>query len=423
MEKKYMTDKGVEVYAYKNPSLHGFLISLFVRAGSMFETPENNGITHFFEHVAIRNVNKLMDGDLYSELDRLGVEFNASTYYEMVQFYVSGASDSFAFGADALCRILSPIVLTRSEIDSERKRIKAEIREGNDKSSLVNFSSGIVHEGTSLALPITGSVTSVNNITLARLEEHRKSITVKENIFFYVTGSFTDEDISTLFECIDKHDIGSGKRNENMAPVPHNFLKRDASIAVKSSDYAMVRFTFDLDMSLLSVPETDLIYDILLSGYNSRFFIEMSEVRGLFYDLGGSVEHYRNLGELYFSYELRERDIYEAVRLTVDILKDLKSTLLDERNCMKRGYVDNAYMLLDDSRELGFTMAYDNHIMELGYDGIDSRIEAYRGVTPEHIRAAACRIFRSENLTLTLKGNKKKIDTEKLKQIIRTLDY
>ena len=37
MEKSYSSSSGAQAYAYKNPALHGFYISLFLRAGSMYE--------------------------------------------------------------------------------------------------------------------------------------------------------------------------------------------------------------------------------------------------------------------------------------------------------------------------------------------------------------------------------------------------
>jgi predicted Zn-dependent peptidase len=85
---------------------------------------------------------------------------------------------------------------------------------------------------------------------------------------------------------------------------------------------------------------------------------------------------------------------------------------------MKAAYVDNAPMLLDDPRELCFTYAYDNHVLGLGYRGIDDRRKVYADITPERLREVARIIFRPENLTVTLKGNKKRIDTTKLEKII-----
>ena len=419
MEKRYFTKNGIEIYGYRNPSQHGFFISLFLRAGSMYESEKDNGITHFLEHVAIRNVNKAMDGKLYSELDSRGVEFNASTYAEMVQFYISGASEKFRFGAEVITQLFSPIMLSKSEIDVERKRIKAEIREADDKSSLLTFTNSIVHKGTTLARQITGTLGGVSAISGTRLEEYRRSVFTKDNVFFYVTGNYSDEDIAYLSSLVEKYDIqDTAEVRDNIAPISESHFKRGGEVALKNSDFTMVRFTFDLDMKKVTTPETDLIYDMLLSAYNSRFFIEMSEVRGLFYDLSGTVERYRNAGELYFSYEVRAKDVYDAVKLTVDILNDFKKTLHAPASLMKSGYVDNAYMLFDDARELNFTMAYDNHIMNLGYESLDARRAAYDAVTGEDIRRAACEIFSPKNLTLTLKGNKKKISTDKLKEIV-----
>ncbi|MBR5242397.1 MAG: insulinase family protein [Clostridia bacterium] len=388
----------------------------------MYETEEESGITHFFEHISIRNVNKLMGGTLYSELDRRAVEFNASTYSEMVQFYISGASKNFSFGADVITRLFSPIVLGKDEIDTERRRIKAEIRESDDKNSLLAFSNGIVHKGTSLARQITGTAGSVTKITARSLEKYRKSVFNSENVFFYITGNFTDSDVDYLAGKIEEHTLSSGTRvHDNIAPTAAEYLKRGGEVSVKNSDFTSVRFTFDLDMQRVGVPETDLIYDMLLSGYNSRFFIEMSENRGMFYDISGAVERYRNAGELYFSYDVRERDIIPAIEMTVEILNDFKSRLFDEGEIMKCAYVDNADMLYDDARELNFTMAYDNHIMNLGYASLDERKAAYERVTPEAIRRAACEIFSNRGLTVTLKGKRKKINVEKIKEIISKL--
>ena len=388
----------------------------------MYECERDSGITHFLEHVAIRNVNKLYSGALYAELDRRGVEFNASTYSEMVQFYVSGASDKFGFGAEILSKLFSPIVLDRSEIDAERKRIKAEIREADDKSSLLTFTNGIVHNGTSLARPITGTLSGVSKMSAARLESYRRSAFTAENVFFYITGNFTDKDVEYLSSLVSDRDIlSSDTRRANLAPISETHFNRPTEVFVKNDDYTMVRFTFDLDMTALSVPVVDLVYDMLLSGYGSRFFIEMSEVRGLFYDLTGAVERYKNVGELYFSYEVRPSDLEEAVKMTVKILDEFKKTLHAPDCLMKCGYVDNAYMLYDDARELNFTFAYDNHVMALGYSSIDERRAAYEKITPEDVERAAREIFRKENLTLTVKGNKKRINTSALTEIISKL--
>ena len=179
MEFSLTAKNGIKIYAYKNTALHSFHLSLFVRAGAMFEAPSDSGITHFLEHAAIRNVNELMGGTLYTTLDRYGLEFNASSFSEMVQFYMSGAAVNFTHAAEIFARLFSPIILTKSEIDAERKRIKAEIREGDEKNSLLSFTNKITHKGTSLEGSIVGTNKTIDKITKARLEEYRKSNLMK----------------------------------------------------------------------------------------------------------------------------------------------------------------------------------------------------------------------------------------------------
>lgn len=418
-EEKITAKNGVDIFYYKNPNIHGFYISLFMRAGSMHE--EISGITHFLEHAAIRNVGVLMGGELYSTLDRYGMDFNASTFSEMVQFYITGASANFDRASEIISRLLSPIILSADDIRAERDRIKAEIRESDDRTSLSTFSYNIVYENTTLARTITGTLGGVNGITKTRLEEYRRSVQTAENIFFYVTGNFTDENLSHLAGLIEGYDLEKGEMRENIAPVCKNFGKRDGKVHIKNADFTMLRFTFDMDMSSMTVAESDLLYDMLLGGYNSRLFIEMSEKRGLFYDISGSSDRYSNIGALVFSFEVRSGSVADAVRAVVDILRELKEKLPTEAEMMRADYVDNAGLLYDDPRELNFVFAYDNHIMSAGYSSIEERAERYKAVTPERIRDLARQIFRPENLTLALKGNKKKIDIEALESIIKRL--
>lgn len=419
MNKILTAENGIKIQGYRNTALHGFFISLFFKGGSMYEREEDMGITHFLEHVLVRNVNKLYGMKLYEILDRYGLEFNASTYAEMVQFYLSGATQNFKHAADAAASLLSPIALNKSEIDAERRRIKAEIRENDDKNSMSSFAMGEVFSGTTLKNSITGTNRSVDKITAKRLEGYRKKEFTRDNLFFLVTGNFTDSDLEYLSDVAGKYNLceSDGEKKENIAPVPQSFGNRGANVTVKNGDYTLVRFNFDIDMTKVSSPAVDLIYDNLFAGYNAPFFIKMSEERGLFYDISGSTERYRNIGTLYFSFEVREKDIYDAVKCSVEILRGFKENLLSPENCMKAGYTDNAGLLLDDARELNFTFAYDTEIMGLDFADIGQRRLAYEKITPEDIRFGAREIFTPENLVLTVKGNKKKIDTDRLHAI------
>ena len=419
MERVWHTDDAPDVYGYKNPSANSFFLSMFLRAGSMHGDESIPGITHFLEHVAIRNVDKVMDGELYSTVDSLGLEFNASTYSEMVQFYISGAKEKLPSAIDIFLKLFSPIVLSADEIKREGDRIKAEIRENDERSSLANFTSQIVYKGTPLEETITGTVGDVSRISAKKLEEYRRSVFTRKNIFFYLTGSFDDSAVDSLCTALRRLSLPEGEYRDNSATVPNSFFKRTPEVKIKNADFTMLRMTFDIDMTKCPVAECDILYDILLGGYNSRLYIELSEKRGLCYDVSGAIERYKNIGTFTFSVELKGREVYEALKIILGVLTEIKKNVFPENRLMKAGYVDNAYMLYDDARELNFTMAYDNHIMSEGYSSLDERRERYARITPDRIRCVANEIFKKENLTLTMKGIRRKTDTEKINEILK----
>ena len=422
MEKHYKTRQGIDIYTYENSSLHGFYISLFARGGSMFEDEVTSGITHFLEHLSIRNINASMGGELYRTLDLYGLEFNASTYPEMVQFYISGAKENFPRAVKILCMLFSELTLSKSEIDTERLRIKAELREGDTKNSLSEFTAGILYPDTTLHLPILGSNASLDRITGKKLACLHKELFSTENVFFYLTGAVDEGAVETLIREVDSYVLPHAKQRENIAPVSKHFAKREAQVHLKSADYTLLRFSFDMDMTRVSEAESDLLYDILFTGYNSRFFIEMSENRGICYDISGGLDRYLNIGALYFTCEVKGERLEETVALSVEILREMKEKLLSPEQIITAPYVDNAYLLYDDIRELNFTFAYDCHILNSKYTSLEDRRRAYASVTPERIREISREIFKVENCTLTLKGQKKKVDTEALHKLLLALD-
>ncbi len=420
MENRRTLANGISLYDYRADNTHSFFISVFVRAGSMYESYDEWGISHFLEHAAIRNVNYLMGGKLYSTLDRYGIDFNATTYTEMIRFYVSGAKGNLPRAADILAKLFEPISLPASEISAERQRIKAEIREDDDRGSLTAFTNGKVFDSTSLSRFITGSCSSVSRIGAKRLEEYRRRVFTKDNLFVYLCGSYTDSDLEYLAKTLGACRVFDGEPHDNIAPVPTSFGKREGAVYIKNAPFTKVCLTFDIDMTFASHTECDLLYGLLLSGYDSELFIELSEKRGLLYDVGGNLDSYRNIGSLCLSFELREQKLYEALSTVVELLCKYKSRIPEDR-FLTAPYVDNAEMLLDDPRELNFTFGYENGILGRGYGSLEDRKRAYASVTRERLCEVASGVFSLNNLTLTLKGNKKRIDINKIKEIISAL--
>ena len=62
--------------------------------------------------------------------------------------------------------------------------------------------------------------------------------------------------------------------------------------------------------------------------------------------------------------------------------------------------------------------AYEGHILDVYYKDIEERTESYRQVTTERMTEICREVFRQSNILLTVKGKKKKVDTERLAEIL-----
>ena len=423
MEKCYITNNKISIYKYPGDHVHSFSMSMYVKAGSMYETPEDNGISHFIEHIVIRNINHLMGGELYRYLDRYGLMFNACTYKEFVQFEITGAPKNFYRAADVFVKLFEEITLPAAEIDIERNRIKAEIREDDDKDKLTYFANQTVWKGTSLAQTITGNSTGLNRMGKNVLREAHKKMMVPDNLFVYVTGKAGDAEIAYLTEALEKYDLKPGRlvRN-NVAAIPEGFAERDCTVVTKQHKDSVVRFSFDLENKDYPQAAYMLLYDILFDCENSKLHQALSEEAGFIYSFDSVMEEYSNIGVLCFQYEVQPAQLLQSVEIVVKLLKELKKGITDELDYVRPTYIDNSEMILDDPSDFNWMLAFEAHILGKSPADIEQRKAGYESVTSEQLTMLAREIFRSSNLVVSLKG-KKSIKTEKkIREIIAALD-
>ncbi|MCI9598544.1 MAG: insulinase family protein [Firmicutes bacterium] len=425
MEKQYVTNNGMEIFHYPGNHLHSFCVSLYFKAGSLYETEAENGITHFLEHVVIRNINFLMGGKLYGHLDRLGLMFNACTYKEFVQFELTGARVHIREAMDVLVKVFEPICLPAAEIKIERNRIKAEIREEDEKNSLGFFTGNIVWEGTSLARSITGQSTRLDKMGKAVLRQAHSRLLSPANGFFYVTGHAWEEDLAYLKQAVERYGPGSGSDltpRRNFAPLPRSFFHRNGRVAVKKSKDTVIRFSFDIDTRKYSQAAYVLLYDILFDCENSKIHQALSEQSGYIYSFDPGLEQYSNIGNLYFQYEVQPARLLGSAEIVMKLFYDLKQGIRDELDYVKPVYIDNAELILDHASNLNWAQAYEGHILEKGSRDPKERKQEYEAVSPEEITALAREVFTCKNLVVAVKGKKSKKLEQDLENIVRKLD-
>ena len=109
----------------ENPTVTVFVL---VEAGSKYEKKENNGISHFLEHMCFKGTTKRpTHKEITTEFDGLGCDSNAFTSQEYTGYYAKSDSANFEKILDIVSDIYLNSTFPESEIEKEKGVIIEEI--------------------------------------------------------------------------------------------------------------------------------------------------------------------------------------------------------------------------------------------------------------------------------------------------------
>ena len=118
---KYFGDtltNGLTVVTVEMPHIHTMEVSMFVRAGLRYETPQNNGISHFLEHMMFRGNKKYPNSiALNMEFENIGRDLRASTLGEYTQYGFSPHISKLEKGLELFSEFFSSPTFPEIELE------------------------------------------------------------------------------------------------------------------------------------------------------------------------------------------------------------------------------------------------------------------------------------------------------------------
>ena len=132
-------ESGLRLVYAKVEEYRPMSIYIAVDTGSINETAENNGISHFIEHLTFKGTKKRNDKDIMRNFEEVGARANAYTTQQKTCYYAIGLNEKF----EETLEILSDVVLfsnyKEEDIEKERKVIYEEIDMYEDDPSSIAF--------------------------------------------------------------------------------------------------------------------------------------------------------------------------------------------------------------------------------------------------------------------------------------------
>src|SRR5262249_21358025 len=102
-------------------------VGVWIKSGSRHETAEQNGISHFIEHMLFKGTTTRSAEDVAATIDAIGGQLDAFTTREYVGFYAKILDEYLDTAFDLLADIVLHPTFPAEEVEKERNVIFEEI--------------------------------------------------------------------------------------------------------------------------------------------------------------------------------------------------------------------------------------------------------------------------------------------------------
>jgi predicted Zn-dependent peptidase len=295
MINKSVLPNGLRVLTESMPQVVSSTIGIWVENGSRYETADENGVSHFIEHLLFKGTRKRSAAQIAEEIDAVGGVLNAFTGKEYTCYYAKVLGEHLDLATDLLADIFLDSVFDPAEIDRERQVVLQEISQAEDTPD--DFIHDLFNEhywkGHPLSLPIFGSQKTVNSFDRDRLTSFMAQRYRAGRVFIAAAGML-DHAVLTgrcarLFDPI----AGDGKPDPISPPVEKpgvlNYEKKLEQAHLCLGGPAIGQ-THDLRYAAYALNTA------LGGGMSSRLFQEVREKRGRVYSIYSFVSSFIDCG-------------------------------------------------------------------------------------------------------------------------------
>ncbi|AYB35562.1 M16 family metallopeptidase [Chryseolinea soli] len=339
---------------------------IFVGIGSRDEQIANQGIAHFWEHMAFKGTRKRTSLDIIKSLDSIGGELNAFTDKEKIVFYASVRKEYFERALDVLTDITFHSTFPEKELEKERGVILEEMAMYFDSpdDSLQDELEALIFKDHPMGMNILGNEQTVRAFRKKDFVSFFADHADSRKIVFSCIGNITLEEVEQLvkkyLEPKPRLKASATRKKFTKYKQGENNLKR----GVKQTRCALGRTAYPL-LNEKRIP-LYLMTNILGGpGMNSRLNLSVREKHGLVYSIDAQYLAYADTGmfAIYFGTEPKQaKKCLTLVRREMDKLCDKK---LSARELASAKEQIKGQLAMSEENNLGLMIMMGRAVIDL----------------------------------------------------------
>ena len=382
-------------------------VLVLVEAGSKYENKENNGISHFLEHMCFKGTTKRPSvSDISRELDSVGSQYNAFTSHEYTGYWVKSDYKNFETILDVVSDLYLNPILPEAEIEKEKGVIIEEINMYQDLPQRIvgeEFMS-LLYGNHPAGWSIAGPKENIPKMKKVDFIDYRNKHYVASATTVIVAGKIDEKD--TIKKVVKSFkDIGTWAK-EGKQKVIEMQTEPQARVLYKDTDQThLVLGVRTFNTYNKYNPIIRVIEGILSGGMSSRLFTKLRDEMGICYYVHADNDLFTDHGFFSVSAGVDSKRVKEAISAILEELKRLKTELIgkEELHKVKQLLMGRLRLGLESSNSIASFYGGQEVLREYIKTPEDI-IKEIQAVTPEEIKFVAERIFKKEGLNLAIVG-------------------
>ena len=403
MYQKIILRNGVRVVAERIDHVRSAAIGVWIGNGSRFESAEQNGISHFIEHMIFKGTEKRTARHIASMMDAMGGQSNAFTTKDCTCYYMKVLDTHLHTAAELLADMFLCSSFADEDIELERGVVLEEIDMYEDTPEDVATEKlfEACYEGTALGRPILGTEETLARMDSKALHDYVRKNYHPEDTVVALSGSFSDADLDYICELFGEMQ-GSGRNKIESAHYQPRVVIRSKEIEQNH-----------LCLGFPGLPLLDdkryayqLMNAIIGGGMSSRLFQTVRERNGMCYSIYSFPSSHVDTGMFSIYVGLGQEDEAKAAKLICNVLHDFcaEGPTREELSRCREQLKSNLLMGLESTNarmhHLGRYELFTDHVVSS-----DELVAAYDAVTADQVRALANEVFRFDQASICAVGN------------------
>jgi len=399
---KTVLPNGVRVVTERIPHVRSISLGLWIEVGTRDELPEENGISHFIEHMMFKGTRRRNSKEIAESLEAVGGHLNAFTGKEVTCYYAHLLDEHLPIAIDVLTDLLTDSLFDIGEMNKERGVIIEEINAVDDTpEELIHelFFNDLFPEHA-LGTSTLGTRETVSSFSREQLLSFTRRHYTRNRIVVSAAGNIEHETLLNLLNGRLDSLSSNGPRKMITPSSVRNLgtVKEDVGAQTHIClGTRALRFEDTRKFNFL------VMNTLLGGGMSSRLFQNIREKHGLAYSIYSFHDFMYDTG-IFGTYIGTDP---ERETQAVGLLKEELARLRDEK--VPATEIERTKNQLKGSLMLGLesTSSRMNRLanmeMYLGrYYSLDEVVEGIEHVTSEGVQMLAQDLFEMEKLTLTV---------------------